>query len=98
MSKNKAAKAYEKSLIDAYYDMRMRRMLDPLYEAFQKWKKGEMQHDELAELIHKVHQENQEIYKLFTMGRDWLIVCIRADAEWFARWQQDNPLPTGLEL
>jgi hypothetical protein len=48
-AKRKVAREYEQSLIDAYYDFRMHEILDLLYDAFQQWKQGELQHDEATE-------------------------------------------------
>lgn len=45
----------------------------------------------------KVHKENQEIYKLFTLG-DWMIACIKIDTDWYPVRLQGNPPPPGLEL
>jgi hypothetical protein len=98
MSGNKMLKAYQQTLIDAYYDHKNHQVLDPLYEAFQQWKRGEITHDDITELIHKVHKENQKIYSLFTQGRDFLITCIKFDADWFANWYKANPPPAGVEL
>ena len=96
-SKRNIAKEYQRSLIDAYYDFRMRKMLEPLYEAFQLWKQGKLPHDDLTELIHKVHRENQENYTFFMQSRDFLITCIKMDTEWFSEWSQANPPPPGVE-
>lgn len=76
----------------------MHRILDPLHDAFQQWKRGELSHDALSELIHKAHQENQKAYSFFTQGRDWIVTGIKMDADWFAAWKRDNPPPPGVEL
>ena len=83
---------YQQALIDAYYDMWMHQILDPLYEAFQQWKRGDLQHGELTEIIHKVHRENQKVYSFFTQKHDSIINFIKADQAWFARWRADIPL------
>jgi hypothetical protein len=62
--KNKAFREYQQSLIDSYYDFKMHGILDPLYELFQKWKTRELTHDDVTGLIHKAHQENQQIFKV----------------------------------
>jgi hypothetical protein len=98
MAKNKATREYQQSLIDAYYDFRMHKILDPLCESFQQWKAGELTHDDVIELIHKVHKEHQKIFSLFSQGRDWLITCIQMDTDWYSAWLKNNPLPPGLEL
>ena len=89
---------YQQALIDAYHDMWMHQILDPIYEAFQQWKRGDLQHHELTELIHKVHKENQKVYSFFTQSRDSIISSIKMDQAWFDRWRAEHPLPPGIEL
>ena len=95
---NKALRDYQQALIDAYYDASMHEMLDPLYEAFQQWKQGDLKHTDLTELIHRVHNENQKAYSFFTQGRNQIIACIKKDGDWFPRWLRNNPPPPGVEL
>ena len=73
-------------------------MLDPLYEAFQQWKRGELAHHELTELIHKAHRDNQKTYSFFTESGDFIINCIKMDAAWFAGWRANHPPPSGIDL
>ncbi len=80
----KALREYQQALIDDYYDLWMHQILDPLYEAFQQWKRGDLEHSRLTELIHKVHRENQKVYSFFTQSRDSIIGCIKMDHDWFA--------------
>ena len=61
MSRNKPVRQWEQDLIDAYYDHSYRQVLDPLYEQFQRWKAGELSHEDMNEAIHKVHRENQKL-------------------------------------
>lgn len=89
---------YQQILIDAYYDNWMREILEPLYEAFQQWKQGILKHNDLTELIHKVHRENQKAHSFFTQSRSQIIVCIKMDNDWFLEWVKSNPPPTGVEL
>ncbi|MBM3120269.1 MAG: hypothetical protein FJ006_12135 [Chloroflexi bacterium] len=93
----KPLREYQQSMIDAYYDSWMKEMLEPLYEAFQQWKRGDLKHDELTELIHKVHRENQKGYSFFTQGRSHIIACIKMDSDWFPEWLRNNPPPPGVE-
>lgn len=94
----KPLRQYQQSLIDAYYDTWMKEMLEPLYEAFQQWKRCDLKHDELTELSHKVHQENQKAFSFFTQGRNQIIACIKMDGDWFPGLLRNNPLPPGVEL
>lgn len=92
------SREYQQALIDAYYDTRMHEILDPLYEAFQQWKRGNIKHNDLTELIHKVHRENQRVYSLFTQSRHHIVACIKLDDDWFQKWLRNNPPPPGMEL
>ncbi|MBI4329961.1 MAG: hypothetical protein HY673_01610 [Chloroflexi bacterium] len=94
----KGLRDYQQAMIDAYYDAWMHRVLDPLYEAFQQWKRGDLPHDALTELIHEVHRENQKAYSFFTQSRNEIIACIKMDGDWFAPWLAANPPPPGVEL
>lgn len=94
----RSLREYQQVLINAYYDMWMHKILDPLYEAFQQWKLGVLKHDELTELIHKVHGENQKVYSFFTQSRDSIVRYIKMDQSWFANWKANHPPPPGIEL
>ncbi|MBM4446122.1 MAG: hypothetical protein FJ023_02055 [Chloroflexi bacterium] len=94
----RALREYQQALIDAYYDMQMHSILDPLYDAFQQWKRGGLQHSELTELIHKVHRENQKVYSFFTQSRTRIINCIRMDQAWFENWKATHPPLPRIEL
>ncbi len=81
MKKSKGQRKREQEIIDAYYDKRMRQLLEPLYEDFQKWKRGGLSHYVLFERIRQVHKENQKLYGLFTSSRDFLLKVIQFEAE-----------------
>ncbi len=42
---------WEQALLDAYYDYRWRQVLEPLYQKFQQWKAGELDHMDMDEAI-----------------------------------------------
>lgn len=52
---------WEQALLDAYYDFRWRQVLDPLYDKFQRWKAGELDHAEMDKAIHQTHKQTQEL-------------------------------------
>lgn len=89
---------WEQALIDAYYDYRWRRVLDPLYEKFQRWKAGQLTHADMDRAIHETHKETRELFKLFTSKRSWLVTLIQLDREWFQEWVAEHPPPPGIEL
>jgi hypothetical protein len=61
---------WEQSLLDAYYDYRWREVLEPLYQKFQQWKAGELDHMGMDEATHQTHKQTQEVYAFFTQKRD----------------------------
>ena len=79
MGESKAQKQIEREIIGKYYDKKMHEILEPLYNKFQKWKRGEISHDELSDAIHKCHRENQKIYRLFTSSREFLLKLIEME-------------------
>ncbi len=98
MSKHKPTREWEQALIDAYYNYSYHQILDPHYDQFQRWKAGELTHDDINEAIHKVHKENQRLYVFFSRSRKDLVWMIQYDQEWFTTWVADHPPPPGLEL
>lgn len=74
--KIKEQRKKERECIAAYYDRRMRALLDPLYDDFQKWKRGDLSHDELSDRIHEFHTGNQKVYSIFCQNREFLLFLI----------------------
>jgi hypothetical protein len=89
---------WEQSLLDAYYDYRWRQVLEPLYQKFEHWKAGELDHMDMDEALHQTHKQTQEVYVFFTQKRDLLVRVIQFDESWFQAWMQDNPPPAGYSL
>jgi hypothetical protein len=89
---------WEQALLDAYYDYRWREVLEPLYQKFQQWKAGELDHMDMDEAIHQTHKQTQEVYVFFTQKRDLLVRVIQFDESWFQPWVKDNPPPEGYLL
>jgi hypothetical protein len=84
---------WEQELIDDFQDYQWRLALDPLYEQFQRWKRGEISHLELDEAIHQTHKECPEVYSLFNNKRDFLVKVIQLNGNWFPNWVKDHPKP-----
>jgi uncharacterized membrane-anchored protein YjiN (DUF445 family) len=82
IEKTKIQRQRERELIAKYYDRRMREILEPLYAEFQRWKKGEISHDELSDAIHRCHKENQKLYRLFTSSREFILKTIEFEKKW----------------
>ncbi len=89
---------WEQALLDAYYDYRWREVLEPMYQNFQKWKDGELDHMDIDEAIHLTHKQTQEVYVFFTQKRDRLVRLIQHNEGWFQPWVRDNPPPAGYPL
>jgi hypothetical protein len=89
---------WEEALIEAYHDLRWREVLEPLYEKFQRWKAGELDHDDMDHAIHETHKQTQEVYKFFIQRKALLIKFIQWDDEWFEAWAKDHPPPPGIQL
>jgi hypothetical protein len=84
---------WEQSLIDAYYDYRWRQVLQPLHDDCQRWAVGELEHTDLDRAIHETHKKTQELYRLFSERRQWLVRIIHFDEDWFRDWVKDHPAP-----
>lgn len=70
-------------------------MLEPLYQKFQQWKAGELDHMDMDEAIHRTHKQTQEVYAFLTQKRELLLRLIQFDENWFQACVKDNPLPAG---
>ena len=79
MEKAKEQRKEEREIIAAYYDKRMRELLDPLYDDFQKWKRGDLSHEELSDRIHELHKENQKGNSLLCQNREFLLNLIECE-------------------
>ena len=89
---------WEQVLLDAYLDYRWRQVLEPLYQKFQQWKVGELDHMDMDEAIRDTHKQTREVYVFFTQKRDWLVRVIQFDEICFQDWLKDNPPPAGYRL
>ncbi len=89
---------WEQSLLAAYYDSRWRQVLDPLYDKFQRWKAGELDHAEMDKAIHQTHKQTQESYGVFTLKREIMVRAIQLNEDWFQDWVGANPTPVGYHL
>ncbi len=89
---------WEQALLDAYYDYRWHEVLDPLYNKFQRWKAGELEHDDMDHAIHQTHKETRQLYGIFLQKREVLVRAIQFNREWFPAWVKDNPPPGGYPL
>lgn len=89
---------WEEALLEAYYDHRWHQVLDPLYEQMQRWKDGELQHEDIDQAVHQTHKQTRELYNLFTQKRDFLVLIAQVDQEWFQPWLTQHPAPPDVSL
>ncbi|HEX2911819.1 MAG TPA: hypothetical protein VH186_13505 [Chloroflexia bacterium] len=89
---------WEQQLIQAYYDYRYLKLLDPLYDEFQHWKEGDRTHEAITSFIHEVHRQMAELHNLFGNNRKWLLTLIQLDEDWFQKWLAAHPAPPGVEI
>ena len=92
--KQSALYQWEQEMIDAYYDYQWHLALDPLYEQSQRWKAGELTHNDMDNTIHKTHKSCRDVYNLFTTKRDLLVRIIQFNEDWFPQWAQGHPQPS----
>jgi hypothetical protein len=52
-------------------------VLDPLYDKFQRWKAGELDHADIDKAIHQTHKLTQELYGVFTLKHEILVRSIQ---------------------
>jgi hypothetical protein len=86
---------WEHALLDAYDDFRWQQVLEPLYDQFQRWTAGELDHAEMDKAIHQTHKETQELYGVFTLKREILVRAVQLDEDLFQDWVRENPPPSG---
>ena len=91
-------KDWEQRMIDAYYDYRWRRMLEPLCETFQAWKAGKIGYAEVDQAIEGVYKEKCALNNLFSQRHDRTACLIQVwDREWFDAWVKEHR-PSGEAL
>jgi len=79
MEKTKEQRKEERKFIATYYDKRMRELLDPLYDDFQKWKRGDLSHEELSDRIHELHKGIKKGNSLLCQNREFLLNLIECE-------------------
>lgn len=68
---------WEEALVDVYYDHRWRQLLQPLSEAFQRWKAGELIHADVDRAIEEAYKEKCWISNLCSPRRDRALALIQ---------------------
>ena len=89
---------WEKALIDAYYDYRWHKLLDPLCDTFKSWKAGELTHADVDRAIEEAYKERCLINNLFGQRRDRSVALIHWwDRDWFEAWVNEHRPPSGFQ-
>ena len=97
-NRHTSKRQWEQALIDAYYDLRWREVLEPLYEKFRRWETGELDHAALGASIRATHGPMSDVRRFFAHKRSVVIKFVQGDREWFKEWLRENPPPPGVEL
>lgn len=92
-------KNWEETMVNAYWDYRWRQIMDPLCDAFQRWKAGELGHADVDRAIDTAYKDKCLINNLLTHRPDRAAAVIQWwDREWFLTWIQENRPPPDVEL
>lgn len=96
-AERRLVRQWEEALVADYYDHRCKILLDPLYEKFQLWKEGSVDHETILDAVHQTHRENRERYNFFAAKREDLARMIQFDP-WFQSWLEEHPAPVGADI
>jgi hypothetical protein len=91
--------SWEEALTDAYWDYRWRKLMDPLCDAFQRWKAGELSHEDVNDAIDEAYKEKCLVNNLLGYRPDRAAAVIQWwDREWFLTWIEEHRPPAGADL
>jgi len=96
-AERRLVRQWEEALVADYYDYRCKILLEPLYQQFQLWKEGSIDHETILDAVHQVHRENRERYNFFAVKREDLARMIQFDP-WFQAWLEEHPAPVGADI
>jgi hypothetical protein len=92
-------KSWEEQLTDAYWSDRWRKIMEPLCETFQRWKAGELAHEDVNAAVDEAYKEKCLINNLVTYRPDRAAAVIQWwDREWFLAWIEENRPPPHVKL
>ena len=90
---------WEQALIDDYHNYRWHRLMEPLCDKLQRWKAGQVSHEEMDQFMEEVYLQICEARNLFRQRRDRLVNLIQWwDREWFLEWIKGYSPPPGVEV
>lgn len=92
-------KSWEEAMTEAYWDYRWRQIMEPLCETFQRWKAGELGHDDVDRAIDAAYKEKCSINTLLAQREDRAAAIIHWwDPEWFEAWIEENRPPAHVRI
>jgi hypothetical protein len=92
-------KSWEEAMTEAYWDYRWRQIMEPLCETFQRWKAGELGHDDVDRAIDAAYKEKCSINSLLAQREDRAAAIIHWwDPEWFEAWIEKNRPPAHIKI
>ncbi|MGD8624211.1 MAG: hypothetical protein PVF47_04480 [Anaerolineae bacterium] len=91
-------KDWEQEIKEAYCDYRWRQIMEPLCDVFQKWKAGEIGHEQVDEAIDEAYKEKITVNSLMAQRQDRAAGLIRCwDPEWFRSWVDEHQAPLQID-
>jgi hypothetical protein len=92
-------KSWQETLTDAYWDYRWRKIMDPLCDTFQRWKAGELDHEDVDKAIDTAYKEKCMVNNLLAYRPDRAAAVIQWwDRELFLTWIEENRPPADIEI
>ena len=77
--KSKEERKRDREIVELYHKKMTEDTLEPLFQNFMAWKKGELPYYELTERIHEFHKQNQKNWSTFNYdGWDDEVLIFRA--------------------
>jgi hypothetical protein len=90
---------WEQQLTDDYRDYRWKQAIEPLCDHLQRWREGNLSHDEMDLVLEDIHQKTCEMRNLFSQRQDRLVMLVQwLDREWFKAWLAEHSPPKGARL
>jgi hypothetical protein len=92
-------KNWQEALTDAYWDYRWKKIMEPLCETFQRWKAGELTHQDVDAAIDHAYKEKTTVNSLLSYRPDRAAAVIQWwDQEWFLTWIEENRPPPDFRI
>lgn len=91
--------SWQSSLVKAYLDYRWHRLMNPLCNAFQRWKAGLADYTEMEQALDRAYQDKCALRNLGELRLDHMMAIIQvSDREWFLRWIEEHHPSLATEM